>query len=1020
MPAALHMRGEMSNTPLVSAIMIFFNGEAYMREAIESVLKQQFEDWELILIDDGSTDGGTELAHSFAQQYPGRIRYFEHEGHRNLGMSASRNAGFRNARGKYFALLDCDDVWLPEKLARQAPYMEEHPEVGMLIAASEYWYSWSGKQEDFDRDIIREIGVEPGIYDPPSLATRLYPLGTAPAPCQCGLLIRADAISRVGGYEESFRGFYEDQAFLIKMYLSERIAISRDCWDRYRIHEGSCSAAVRQAHEYDAYRARFLHWLREYLDTIPSADSDVLAAVNNALSQYRPAADHQTDSGWLRLLRVADGNEARLEYPHDNPDAVRIAIAETQTHVSYDIQMNLPRIPVSANHRYALSLLARADKPRNIGIGFAQGHAPWQNLGLYSQIDLGTDWQEYQWTFTAGESDENARIHIDAGESDIPVEITAIALRNLTEGRFVKPGLRLSQSAAAVSIPIEPIIDVGRVNFGSLRRLTPISQDFGCDRGHPVDRHYIEQYMAAQAEYICGRVLEIGDRTYTRRYGGDRVTHSDMLHITEGEPEATIIADLASADHIPSDTFDCVIFTQTLQLIYDFKAAIATIHRILKPGGVLLATFPGISQSYDSEWGETWYWNFTGLSARRLFGDVFTPDGVRVQTFGNVLAAISFLHGIAKEELTVEELNYRDPGYDITIAIRAQKQPHDSDARKPSRSISAPDGAAGKRGLILMYHRVIDVESDPWALCVSPENFEQHLKFLSGFADIIPLSELPAAIGHSRRLPVAITFDDGYADNILFARPLLEKFGAPATVFVISGYLDRPREFWWDELESILLLPGELPITLDLVIGETQHHWDFGNAASYSPAEYRCNAGWKAPANPPTLRHSAYAELWRALQPLPEATQRETLDTLRKWAGMRPGIRSTHRGLTPDELIALATGNLVEIGAHTVTHPIISSLPIADQIDELRQSKVRLEKITGQYVTSFSYPYGTHDAEVMGLVKRAGFMRACLTIESCVAPKSDPFRLPRVEVQNWDVKEFQRRFQFWLHAPVTV
>ncbi len=143
---------------------------------------------------------------------------------------------------------------------------------------------------------------------------------------------------------------------------------------------------------------------------------------------------------------------------------------------------------------------------------------------------------------------------------------------------------------------------VNEVQFGSFRRLTPISRDFGCDRGRPIDRYYIENFLERRSEDVRGRVLEIGENTYTRRFGGERVTQSDILHVTEGEPQATIIADLASADHIPSNSFDCIILTQTLQLIYDVPAALRTIRRILKPAGVLLATFPGISQSYDHEW----------------------------------------------------------------------------------------------------------------------------------------------------------------------------------------------------------------------------------------------------------------------------------------------------------------------------------------------------------------------------------------------------------------------------------
>ena len=211
------------------------------------------------------------------------------------------------------------------------------------------------------------------------------------------------------------------------------------------------------------------------------------------------------------------------------------------------------------------------------------------------------------------------------------------------------------------------------MNFGTLRRLTPVSRRWGIDRGLPIDRYYIEGFLAAHAQSIAGRVLEIGDDRYTAHFGSGRVVKSDVLHVTEGNKKATIVADLTSAEHIPSNTFDCILLVQTLQLIYDTRAAIRTVNRILKPGGVLLATFPGISQTTDPTWGKYWAWNFTSLSARRLFAEVFPADNVQVDTHGNVLAAISFLEGLATEELSRHELDYRDEDYVCVITVKATK-----------------------------------------------------------------------------------------------------------------------------------------------------------------------------------------------------------------------------------------------------------------------------------------------------------------------------------------------------------
>lgn len=997
----------MPTTPRVSAITIFLNAESYLEEAIESVRSQDFGEWELLLIDDGSTDRSTSIAKEYASRYPDHIRYYEHPGHANLGMSAARNLGLRHARGAYVAFLDGDDVWLPGKFAAQVPFMDAHPDVAMLIAATEYWYSWQGTNAPADE--VKRIGLAPRRYDPPELAIRLYPLGTGTAPCQCSLLIRREAIERVGGYEDQFRGFYEDQAFLVKMYLSQRVAVSDDCWDRYRRHPASCSAVVRQQDTYDRHRETFFLWLREYLQRQPHIDKEVWDIVNDAL---RHQATGSAEPRWFRLLRVADGNSARLTYPEENPDAVRVVIDLAATGVSWDVQLNLPRLGVVGEHRYVLSFLARADEPRTLKVGCAQGHAPWDNLGLYEDLDVDTTWRSVECEFVATADDSNARVHFDLGERAVSVDISAITLRDRTAGCFVRPGQPVAADGSTNAVPNEPPVEVGRVNFGSLRRLTPLSEDFGCDRGRPVDRHYIEQFMASRADDIHGRVLEVGDRTYTRRYGGARVAHSDMLHIVEGEPEATIIADLASADHIGSDTFDCVILTQTLQLIYDFDAAIRTIYRILKPGGVLLATFPGISQSYDSEWGETWYWNFTGVSARRMFGDVFSPDGVTVQTFGNVLAAISFLQGLAIEELTAEELDYRDPGYDVTIAVRAQKPV--ARGPRPVRGEGSLQSGTEERGLILMYHRVAEPDVDPWGLAVSPSHFEQHLELLRDVAEVVPLSDLHAALGRTARPPVAITFDDGYADNALNAGPRLAASGCPATVFVTSGYIDEPREFWWDELEGILLRPGTLPETFALAVGGEPHHIRLGQSAIYTSSDARTHAAWRAPLDPPTERHAAYVRLWRALQPLTHAARADAIAAIRDWADVPAVIRPTHRPMTPAELVALAASGLVEIGAHTVTHPVLNVLPPDAQVEEIAASRQRLEELVGRPVTSFAYPYGAHTPAMVPRVLAAGFARACSTIPRAVSPGSSLYRLPRVEVGDWDGAELARRLQQWM------
>ncbi|HEX6313907.1 MAG TPA: methyltransferase domain-containing protein [Gemmatimonadaceae bacterium] len=215
--------------------------------------------------------------------------------------------------------------------------------------------------------------------------------------------------------------------------------------------------------------------------------------------------------------------------------------------------------------------------------------------------------------------------------------------------------------------------DTGEVDFGDFRRVTPFGRHFGEDRGQALDRWYIEAFLAAHAADIRGRVLEIGEDRYARQFGGSGVTSVDILHVSAENPRATIVADLADAPQIPDAQFDALIVTQTLHLIYDARAAVATMHRILTPGGVLLLTVPGITQVPNgTPWAHTWYWAFTPLSVRRMLSERF-GDATGVTSYGNVLAAASMLYGLSSADLVPGELAADDPDYPVIIGARAQR-----------------------------------------------------------------------------------------------------------------------------------------------------------------------------------------------------------------------------------------------------------------------------------------------------------------------------------------------------------
>lgn len=214
-------------------------------------------------------------------------------------------------------------------------------------------------------------------------------------------------------------------------------------------------------------------------------------------------------------------------------------------------------------------------------------------------------------------------------------------------------------------------------DWSALRRLRPYRPDFGRERGECIDRFYIEKFLAANKESIRGQVAEIEGDQYTKLFGDGRVVHSDILDVNEQNTMRTITIDLAQTDSAPQDVFDCIICTQTLFLIYDYAAAVRSLYKMLRPSGVLLVTVPGICSNVRGNLlagaGEDW-WRFTARSAQRAFGDVFSDPDVVLNTYGNVLAATAFLHGLVQKELTPAELEYHDPDYEVIIGIKAMKR----------------------------------------------------------------------------------------------------------------------------------------------------------------------------------------------------------------------------------------------------------------------------------------------------------------------------------------------------------
>jgi glycosyltransferase involved in cell wall biosynthesis len=532
--------------PLVSVVIPFFNPGPFLEEAIASVLAQTYSHWELLLVDDGSTDVSTQIGRRYAATYPGRVTYIGGPDRANRGLPLAGNIGLQHARGELVAPLYADDVWLPRKLQQQTATLAAHTGAGMVCGATQDWFGWTGQPADAARDRIRAIDVQPGSELPaPRLLASILDR-RAKLPCLSNVLIRRDALDRIGGFVEAFVGdnqVYAGDAVIAKLAMHVPVVVSGECWDRRRQHRASMHDLLARSGGLHRARRFFLEWL-----------------------SFQCTEAAVTDAELWRGLR----SEMR-----------------------------------SVRYEQARAILS------------------------------------------------------------------AVRRRLTPARRALSRALRSSSSPYDGGIGVSPRVEDP---FARLRRLAPLDRGYGWNRGLPIDRYYIERFLQTHAPDIRGRVLEVADRTYTTRFGGDRVEVSDVLHAAASNPLATLVADLTCADAIPSGAFDCVILTQTLPFIYDPGAAVREVFRILKPGGVVLATVPGISPIIRKDmaaWGD--YWRFTSRSARRLFEHVFPIGSVMVEAHGNVMTAVGFLHGIASGELAADELNHGDPDYEVLITIRAVK-----------------------------------------------------------------------------------------------------------------------------------------------------------------------------------------------------------------------------------------------------------------------------------------------------------------------------------------------------------
>ncbi|MDX6504082.1 MAG: hypothetical protein QOE29_1207 [Gaiellaceae bacterium] len=906
------------SAPRVSVVTIFFQAERFLEEAIQSVLAQTFPDWELILVDDGSTDGGSAIAQCYAEQDP-RIRVVTHPDRENRGMSASRNLGVAEGTGELVAFLDADDTWFPPKLEEQVALADAHPDVGMLYGRTEWWYGWTGEPADLARDYLHDPGVLLGTVIPaPTLLEALVADGLVP-PYTCSMLVRREAFERLGGFEEAFRGLYEDQVFFAKVFLNEAVYVADRCWDRYRQHDGSACAvayASFETHPVDINPARgaFLEWLSSYLSRERPGDRTLWGAVNEALRPYR----HPT--AWWDITaveqRTADADEAdALDGGYiDAPIAGQRTGGDVVHVLGWAIGADSPVIAVELLHEGQVVRREQVgDRRPDLLVAFPNAPEA-ERAGFHVQI-------------------------VPVGTVELDLEVRAVLRdqRRVRLGR-IRGRRRLRDTDRALATPLVSVVIAAGGNAAGLIDTvdSALDQTYGYTEAVVVD---------------CG--LGDEDRRLLGRYAGLRIVESP-----NGAGAARTAGAAASAGSL-------VAFAEPGERLH--RDALETAVSRLSADPELRWASSGAETSSPPEAG-----------------------------------AVAVFHRHALAGVAEQEESSRPDGR--PAAPR-------SVVRLAERASSA---------LVLLYHRTADLPSDPWGLAVSPEHFAQHVEVLRKTCALISLPELVGSLGsaHLPRRAVAVTFDDGYKDNLEVAAPLLEQQRIPATVFIATEALGRERGLWWDELQGLVLTPGKLPDELELELDGAARTWKLGSAATYTNEAVAAHRDWRAWQEPPTERHALFADLYRLLRPQQPSVKAAVLARLRELAG-EGSARPADELLSEPELLELAGAAGIEIGAHTVTHPRLADLSPEDQRYEIEESKRRLEEILRHPVTSFAYPHGSrgdYSAETSAIVASAGFASACVAHGGLVAPATSRFAIPRVPVVDCSGEELARKLELWFSS----
>lgn len=533
--------------PTISVVITCYNHGRYLADAVESVLSQELDSVEIVVVDDGSTDNTKEVSSQYED-----VKYVWQP---NQGLSSARNTGIRESTGDYVVFLDADDSLLPGALKTNAEMLDQHPHAAFVSGAHKLFYEESGKVDN----------------------------------------VRKEANGN------HYRQFLQEGNF-VGMHAAVM-------YQRWVFDHVLFDTSLRACEDYDIY----LKISRKY----PIVHHHVFIAT------YR---FHESNmSGNTPMMLEAALNVLKRQEP---------ALQSNAEKRSY-------KKGVTFWGEYYGGIIYRR---------------------LFFAPTGRRDWNDEERTALWKHS---KKLYIKALLKKSLMPYTSFIKRLVPV--FV---LRWLHKAGLYGGFLPP---AGKVKLGDMNRIYPFSTRFGYDRGGPVDRYYIENFLNEEKDCIHGSVLEIGDNEYTTRFGGSRVSKSDILHVDDSNKSATIVGDLSNAPHIADNSFDCIVLTQTLHMIYDVKKVIETCHRILKPGGTLLATVPGIGHIDQGEWYKYWMWAFTDNSIKRMFNEVFPAENTTVATYGNVLVASAFLYGMGVKELKKAQLDYCDPHYQVIISVKAVK-----------------------------------------------------------------------------------------------------------------------------------------------------------------------------------------------------------------------------------------------------------------------------------------------------------------------------------------------------------